>query len=133
MIFELTGNKKGHAIIDGDDYDGLSKYSWNINKRGYIHGTVNGKTISMHKFLMKCQDNTLIDHINRIKHDNRKKNLRIITELGNEQNKSKTKSVTSSKYKGVCYEKKTNKYRTYIIVNRKRIHLGKYKTEKEAA
>jgi hypothetical protein len=38
-----------------------------------------------------------------------------------------------SGYKGVCYHKGNNNYQAYINVNRKRIHLGSFKTPVEGA
>ena len=39
----------------------------------------------------------------------------------------------TSRYRGVCYNKGNNKYVAYIIVNKKQIHLGTFKTTVEGA
>ena len=59
--------------------------------------------------------------------------VRIATASQNGANASKWKKQTSSKYKGVHWNAKTNKWRVKIGVNRKRIHLGYFATEIEAA
>jgi hypothetical protein len=39
---------------------------------------------------------------------------------------------TSSKYKGVSFDKKRNKWVSYININKKRKHIGYFNTELEA-
>jgi hypothetical protein len=66
--------------------------------------------------------------------DNRRENLRICTIQQNIRNsrKWKTKEQTS-KYKGVTWKKEKSKWRAYICVDRKQIHLSYYNSEAEAA
>jgi hypothetical protein len=64
-----------------------------------------------------------IDHINNIRDDNRIDNLRSITK---QQNGFNTKS------KGYSYNKKLSKYRAYITIDKKQIHLGYFNIEEEA-
>ena len=45
----------------------------------------------------------------------------------------KIRKTSSSKYVGVSFDKGTKKWQAYINVNKKRVHLGRYKTENEAA
>lgn len=73
-----------------------------------------------------------IDHINGNKLDNRIDNLRYCTDR---ENKSYyiTKQVVSSKYIGVCFDKQHNKWRGYINVNGRRVHLGLFVAELEAS
>ena len=63
----------------------------------------------------------IIDHIDRNRTNNNLINLRIVTQQQNAFNKSNIK--------GYYWEKERNKYRAQITVNRKKIHLGSYKTE----
>lgn len=87
-----------------------------------------------------CGYKLVVDHINNDKLDNRAENLQIVT---NRFNSSKDK-VGTSKHTGVSLQKQTHKnkngsYRFYeywcasIVVNRKTISLGNYKTEEQAA
>jgi hypothetical protein len=71
-----------------------------------------------------------IDHTNNIRNDNRIINLREATQSENMGNK-KIQGGGSSKYKGVIWE--NNAWRARIMVNYKKISLGSYKEEKEAA
>lgn len=76
-----------------------------------------------------CRNNLVVDHINDIKTDNRLENLQIIT---HRDNICKTQGQYSSKYKGVCWNKKTNKWHSQIMINNKIIHLGYFTDEYQA-
>ena len=71
------------------------------------------------------------DHINRIRLDNRKCNLRTVTSAQNFTNTSKYKNNKSG-YKGVSKTKK-DKWRASIQYNKKVYNLGDYNTKEEAA
>ena len=73
----------------------------------------------------------VVDHINDIRNDNRLENLQIVT---TRENAFKTQGKYSSKYKGVFFNKRTNKYEAQIWselrVNKR---IGQYNTELEAS
>lgn len=73
-----------------------------------------------------------IDHINRVKTDNRISNLRLATRS---QNMINTPPPTTNKtgVKGVSYCKKARKYRARCWVNQKRYHLGWFDSIDDAA
>ena len=87
----------------------------------------------MHRLIMgKFEDDGLvIDHINHNTLDNRKHNLRICTESDNSKNKSLPSNNTSGVV-GVSFNKKYNKYETYITINYKRKSLGLYDSIEDA-
>ena len=68
--------------------------------------------------------NNYIDHINRNPSNNSTENLRIVTQQQNNFNRSNTK--------GYCWNKLTKKWQAQIKVNRKQIHLGRFKNEEDA-
>lgn len=72
-----------------------------------------------------------IDHINRIKTDNRFCNLR---EANSSEQQANTKVLRTNKLgvRGVCKASKGPSYRAVIWVNGKSKHLGSYKTIEEA-
>ncbi|AUL78892.3 HNH endonuclease [Tupanvirus soda lake] len=89
--------------------------------------------MSMHKLIMNASMTSIVDHINGIRHDNRKSNLRITTTLANAQNKKIYKNKISSQYKGVFYCKKIKKYQARVSIDHKYINLGYYTNEINAA
>jgi hypothetical protein len=74
-----------------------------------------------------------IDHINGIKSDNRIKNLRLATSVENNQNIAKATKASKSGVRGVCYDKRRNKWFSQITVNYKKISLGRFNTIEEAS
>ena len=72
-----------------------------------------------------------VDHINHIRDDNRWDNLREVNNKINHQNESLSSNSTTG-ILGVAIHKPTNKYRAYIMVDKKHIHLGLYDSLKEA-
>ena len=71
------------------------------------------------------------DHINRNRTDNKYCNLRWISHSNNTRNTIKRK-YASSKYRGVTFVKKENKWRTTAWLNEKFISLGYFKNEDDA-
>jgi len=74
-----------------------------------------------------------VDHINRVRSDNRIDNLRWVSSQQNSFNKNKTKRVTSSSYKGVSWHVKNEAWAVNIMKNGVSIHLGSFDDEEEAA
>ncbi len=130
------------AIIDDDDLHKIEQGgSWSFAKRkyggGYAQKTVYSKgkwkTLLLHRVVLGIMDSKIkIDHINGDKLDCRKANLRIATTNQNTKNRLKhTKST--SKYKGVCFVTKSQKWRASIRFNYKSYFLGEFHSEEDAA
>jgi len=121
---QLTKGAK--AIVDDDDFERLNGFSWQFNGR-YAARKENGKTILMHRCIMGFKNKYVTDHINGDKLDNRKDNLRVCTQSQNIANSKKSKLNTSG-YKGVCYDKRLKRYRSYIRKDRIMYNLGLFAT-----
>ena len=90
----------------------------------------------MHKKIIKAPRGMFIDHRNHNGLDNRKANLRLATRPQNMQNRRRRKIGCTSKFKGVFYRKCHNRRKNwlaYINADNRRIHLGCFLTELEAA
>lgn len=72
----------------------------------------------------------VVDHINNNKLDNRLENLQIISQR---QNMTKDLKIGTSKFVGVYFNKKENKYMSRIYINGKRKYLGLFISEYEAS
>jgi len=133
------------AIVDDDDFNWLSRYSWRIVKgrNNYYAQTSfwdknkkQNKNYSMHRLIMNNPDGLQVDHINHNGLDNRKENLRICTASQNSMNTHKTKENKYG-YKGVCFiggkQNRTKPYAAQLRYGKKRYYLGQFATPEEAA
>jgi hypothetical protein len=121
------------ALVDDEDYVLVSQYKWHLHKgRKTNYARIKNKHIctTMHRMVLVNPEG-LVDHINGNGLDNRKENLRVCTNAQNIRNMVKTSG--SSKYKGVTWDKRCNKWAAAIWLNYKRIHLGRYSSEIDAA
>lgn len=133
----LTDRKmyeKGRAKIDKKDLKKVASIGrWCLDSEGYV---INGsKSIKMHRLIMGATDDYLVDHVKtgiKSKSDNRRKNLRLCTNLQNLWNMPKPVNNTSG-YKGVSYKKHAGKWAAGININSKRKHLGYFNTPEEAS
>jgi len=134
-IIELFNNKKekvAETIVDEENYYDLMKYSWSLHDKNYVSGTINKIKYLIHRFIMNYTGDNYVDHINGNKLDNRKCNLRIITPHQNSMNCSSSKNGTS-KYIGVHFNKRSNKWLSQITINGKCKKIGLFKNEIDAA
>jgi len=72
-----------------------------------------------------------IDHINRVRNDNRISNLRLASQKQNNENKSLGRNNTSG-VTGVTFQKNHGKWRAFIGHNNREIYLGEYDSFDEA-
>lgn len=133
MEIKLNGKQGGTALVSQNDFDFLNKYQWCLDGKGYVQGIVDGNTVKMHRYIMNPDLNLLVDHINGIRHDNRRENLRVVTINQNNQNKHVSKNKKSSTYKGVYFNGQKKKFVVYVIINSKNHYLGEFEEEIEAA
>ena len=128
---KLTKGK--FALVDNKDFDWLNQWTWCLNSNGYavrdVGGRKNKKRILMHRLLNKTPKGLSTDHVNRNKLDNRKSNLRTVTQSQNILNAKLSKNNKSG-YNGVTWYK--NRWVARIKINYKSIYLGRYKSLKEA-
>jgi hypothetical protein len=131
---------KYFALVSDEDFSYLNKLRWSIIKIHGIYYAVNRSNIDgiwerifMHRMVMNFPKKMQIDHKNGDGLDNRKENLRLCTNRQNCQNSRKSRKPTTSIYKGVCWDKRFRKWRSDISLNGKRIHLGLFDNETDAA
>jgi hypothetical protein len=83
----------------------------------------------LHRFLMDFPDILMVDHINHNTLDNRFCNLRTADRYLNGENH---KRKTSSKYTGVCWDKRDQKWVAQIQIEGKKHNLGYFEVEEDA-
>lgn len=118
----LSGKRaNGQSVkVDDDDYEKYNHLRWHLSDTGYAVRRNNGETIRLHRLIMSCPEDMVVDHLNGNKLDCRKSNMRICTQIENAKNHHGTK--------GYCYDKTRNKY--MVRYNNK--FYGRYTTEEEA-
>jgi len=107
-------------------YKNVGLYENGIMKTKYVH-----KLVSI-SFLdhIPCEYELVINHKNFIRTDNRVENLEITTPRDN-SNAKHLKS--SSKYTGVHWCKRQNKWIATILINKKKKYIGQFKNEIDAS
>lgn len=133
---------KGYvAIVDDEDFEGLSKFKWHVAcsnfgkpyaSRKPIAGENRKETnIRLHRFILRAKDGEHVDHINGDTLDNRRCNIRVCTPAENMRNRP-IQSNSTSGYKGVSWHKHRSKWRAQIKINGRKKHLGYFDNPKDA-
>ena len=130
------------ALVDDEDFEELNKHKWHVlktpytyyaAKRFYNKETKKWKSLLMHRFILGLTDFKIKgDHIDHNGLNNQRYNLRSSTNAQNIRNQRPTKG-NSSKYKGVCWSKRDNRWRVQIQCDKRNIYIGIFKDEIEAA
>jgi hypothetical protein len=128
------------AILEQPDYYRLRHYKWIVYGRGQslyafrfkFIGPNTTTMMSMHREIMKSTDGRSVDHRNCDSLDNRRNNLRFATHAENNYNRRKKKNATSQ-FLGICFDKRTKNWIGVAVHNGKRIWLGRFDSEIEAA
>lgn len=136
----LTQGK--YAIVDVADYDRLKEYKWHAQRDDRTFYAVRAmtrrypakrKSMKMHRQITRARPHQIVDHINHNGLDNRRANLRLTTGMLNSKNRRKRATSASSKYKGVSFGKAHRNWMAGITADKKKHHLGYFKSEREAA
>ena len=131
------------AIVDATDYEWLVEWKWSLVEsnrchtsyaRRYLRGSKrnHAKYATMHREIMNTPKGMQTDHINGNGLDNRRCNLRVVTQSQNQMNAKKT-IMAASKHKGGSWHKVSRKWQARIQVNKKRLGLGFFDLEAAAA
>lgn len=124
---------KAVSLVDWADYDTVASYQWKTDRTGYARTSLGKTSISMHRLIMQPSKTQVIDHLNWIRLDNRRVNLRACLQQENSQRQRKQTRKTSSQYKGVSWHKAAKKWMAYLKTNHKRYYLGLHISEDAAA
>ena len=117
--------QKGEPFyIDKEDFSKVKDYCWWFRKE-YLQGKDNGKRILLHRLIMNCPDDKVVDHINHNTADNRKSNLRIVSRSQNSMNRVKRKDNRSG-VTGVYFSEKEQCWAASITKEQKTVTLGFY-------
>lgn len=129
------GNAPGVILVDDEDFDNVSAFRWTLKPEGYVWRSVHGgrRHVYLHRQLLGLTwgDKREADHKNRNRLDNRRTNLRILTQAKNRQNTPALGGL--SPYRGVTYDSARAKWVAQAQMDRRHYFLGRYESESEAA
>lgn len=139
----LTRNTNKQVEIDDSDYSIILKHGNYalieiFGPKGHsvvIRSSLLKRSVVLSRLIMNCPcDNGYdIDHKDGNVFNNKRSNLRMATFSQNNANRPKIHHKSTSKYKGVSFEKRRKHWRCCIMVNFKQIYLGKFDNEIIAA
>lgn len=130
VLYNKQCEEINRTLIDLEDVDIVKSYKWGIDGRGYVRGG-NSRNIQLHRLIMDCPDDMVVDHINHNQLDNRKSNLRICTKQQNNFNKGLMTNNTSG-ITGVYWDKSISKWRAEIRYNKIKFSLGIFNNFEDA-
>lgn len=132
-LIPLTRGK--FAVVDAEDYPELSKFIWfaaESRRTCYAVRWQDRESVKMHREIIKAPADLVVDHKDHDGLNNCRSNLRLATRTQNCQN-ARVWSKKTSKYKGVVWHKRKEKWAVRIAANKKTHRLGYFESEIEAA
>ena len=128
---EIRTRRGDIILIDHEDYEKCRLVSWCVDSKGYANGkSPFGGTVRLHRFILDPGE-LHVDHINRNKLDNRRSNLRIVTNQQNHFNESIPKNNKSG-HLGVYWNRQCRKWCSQITVDGKTISGGLFSKLEDA-
>jgi hypothetical protein len=130
------------AIIDAADAHLAEGQPWRLNRSGYVaycrHTPwVNGKRTSgwifLHRVIAGTPDGLTTDHADGDTLNNRRANLRIVTNSQNAKNKRTRGRAKTSRYKGVNWYAARGQWTARVTSDYRGYHLGYFDSEEQAA
>ena len=121
------------ATVDGADFKPLSQHYWHAHvtkNTTYARSRINGRLVYMHRLLLSAPRGKEVDHVNSDGLDNRRSNIRLCTKSQNNANRRSFKGT--SRYKGVYFDKKRNRWVAEIQKDGRRRWLGMFEDESDA-
>jgi hypothetical protein len=128
-----------NTLIDETDFADVGRYKWHFRgqpgngyaTRGIQIGKCKQKCVRLHRVLMDAPCDRKVDHKNGDAFDNRRSNLRIVTQKQNARNIRK--AIGISRFKGVNFNIQRRHWRSIIHTDNGPLYLGSFKTQEEAA
>nr|DAG29032.1 MAG TPA: homing endonuclease [Caudoviricetes sp.] len=121
--------------IDKEDEPRVHKYVWYLNSQGYPEVRDHGKVIRLHRYIMNMDEpftyDRVVDHIDRNPLNNRKSNLRIVSQAVNTRNRAMSGNNTSG-VPGVFWSSEMGAWRAYRVIDGVRHNIGNFETIEDA-
>lgn len=126
-----------YALVDNADFVALSQHNWWLSERGYAKTevVVDGarQNCMMHRLVTDCPAHLDPHHLNGVRLDNRRSNLIVGTHQINMQGFRKKAPGKSSRFRGVYWDKRGQRWVAKITINDRPIRVGSFRSELAAA
>ena len=119
------------AIVGLEDVDRIKDFKWYLDTKGYAKSSRGNKNLFMHNLFIKF-DGKVTDHINGNPLDNRRSNLRAITNTENIRHRVNLNKNNTSGHIGVYWNKRRQRWYACIMVDGRSINLGSSTNLEEA-
>lgn len=138
-LYRRDGTVHGWAVVSAEDYERVACDRWYLASRGYAarqyrHPDSRSTRIElMHRRILGLErgDGRQADHINRDKLDNRRENLRVLTQTENNQNVAGGRGLSGAH--GVHWNKDRGVWMARVTHNGRMHFLGYFAEVERAA
>lgn len=104
------GEAVGYALISGEDIATVASHRWRKTAGGYVATKVAGKAVLMHRMLLSAPSDLEVDHIDGVRHNNQRSNLRLVDKKQQAENK-KVRVESFTGFRSVFFDKRKKLYR----------------------
>lgn len=122
-------------LFDLEDLHMIQSRNWYPDKDGYLvcgyYYFGRYQVSRFHRIVMHAKPGEIVDHIDKNRKDNRKRNLRRCAFTENDRNRG-LYSTNTSGVTGVFYDKERGMWLANISYNGKRVYIGRYKFKEDA-
>lgn len=127
------GSVRAYALIDVGDAH-LAEHRWCLSSDGYAVRKTDESIVRLHRAILGLHqgDGLQGDHINRDRLDNRRSNLRVVTNAENHQNVPGQDGKTSE-FRGVSWNARKHKWQACVRAKGHLHWLGFFVDESRAA
>lgn len=130
-----AGRAGAKTIISPQDIGTFETCKWRVNAQGYLVGAyprgTRGATY-FHRVIMGEPEGMVVDHINGSPLDNRRSNLRVVTQQHNLRNRPRLNRDNKSGYRGVSKATNGGLWLAQARFNGRQILIGRFKTAEKA-
>lgn len=129
------------GLYDAADADLVSSFTWFAQASGGYLASTTGSTAkrvvrtTMHRLVLglSSDDPVVVDHINGVRFDNRRANLRVGDQRDNAVNRAIVNRLGTSRFRGVSWDASRKRWAAHVGLDYRLHHLGRFTTEEEAA
>jgi hypothetical protein len=124
------------ALVDATDFDTVASMpnTWLLQSFDKdICYARNARGLAMHRVVTGAQRGYVVDHINHNGLDNRRKNLRVVSQSENMLNRGGLDANKSSGFRGVFWDATKHNFIAIVEVRGKRHRLGRFIVAHEGA